>query len=163
MLLGVGLRTSPCQDTIIPQGALEKLQSIVENIRACKKEDITPVDPNAKERVSFTLFQGPPLNVTWDIKKSDSIIKPYYGVIEFVTYSRAWAPDALTQRSKKLSDFVTQANLKPASLKHRYIFEPVHGDMVLSTMTEIGPDSKEITEPRTYRCWQLAAGVKKDS
>jgi hypothetical protein len=161
-ILILGSSVGFCQ-TVIPDDTLEKLQSTVEKIRACKEEDITPIDPTAKDRVPFTLFQGPPLNVIWDIKKSDSIIKPYYGVIEFVTYSRMWAPDALKQKNKRLSDLVAQSNLKPDSLKHRYVFEPVHGDLVLTTMTEIGSDSKEVPEPRTFRCWQLAAGIKKDN
>lgn len=150
------------QDTSIPKAYSDQLQAIADQIKACKEEDITPTDATAKQQSPVRLLDGPPLNVTWDIKRSDSLVKPFFGVIEFSTYARLWAPEALMRKNQRVADLVNNENAAPVPTKHVYTFEISNGSMRLTKLMQASGDQKEQPEPKTYRCWQIAAGVKRD-
>ena len=61
---------------------VERLRSIATAIKAC------PRVAEWKNTGIGTIYDGPPSNVVWDVKPSDSIRAPYFGYVEFFLPSR---------------------------------------------------------------------------
>ncbi|HEY6766935.1 MAG TPA: hypothetical protein VI386_19420 [Candidatus Sulfotelmatobacter sp.] len=133
---------------------VEHLRSIANAIKAC------PRVTEWKDTGIGTIYDGPPSNVVWDVKPSDSIRAPYLGYVEFFLPREFSATKEECERSHSCRDMIETT--KP----FRYRFEFDLGPEVLDLtklLVKLASD-KEWSDARPDRsCWQSATfpGEKK--
>jgi hypothetical protein len=114
------------------QAAVDRLRSIARIIKAC---------PGAESTTVFgTAFEGPPLNLIWDVKPGSSVRAPYAGYIEFVL-ARYFAVAASSDQCLKckgpteycihICDIIRNLEADTKSVRYRYEFD-------------LGPDGLEL-------------------
>ena len=129
---------------------VDHLRAIASAIKACPRVE------EWKDKGFGTIYDGPPLNVVWDVKPSDSVRAPYFGYVEFFLPREFSATKEECAKTRACADIIS------ATKPFRYRFE-----------FDLGPDGLELTKllgklasdkrwsdiPPDSKCWQRAAHV----
>ena len=116
------------------ESAIAALRNIVSSIKSCpqtiKFENGTTDGPLS----GYRLYYGPPLNVVWDVARSDSIRGPYKAYLEFSIPRENWVPPDVWRRwAGKASPSYVELIAKPMSpIKYRYEFDVGPGTIHLT-------------------------------
>ena len=102
---------------------VDHLRAIASAIKAC------PRVAEGEDKGFGTIYDGPPLNVVWDIKPSDSMRTPYFGHVEFFLPREFSATQEECAKSRSCKDIIS------ATKPFRYRFE-----------FDLGPDGLELTK-----------------
>jgi len=124
---------SPPKIDIASEPAVEALRATVRAIKQCPK--VTHAEfrwGKGATEISRTLV-GPPQNVTWDVKPSNSVRAPYVGYVELTTpWDFFVPPDSFSKFTRKYPGWVEKEYAqKPREWRYEF---------------DIGPDGLELTK-----------------
>lgn len=135
---------------------VKQLRAISDVIKACPKVALFA------DKGTGTLNDGPPFNVTWDVKPNSSIRAPYLGYIEFVLPRQFSASEAYCATHRKSCDDLMSLN----SFRYRFEFD-LGSDRLELTKMLVKSDYEKDKEWHDARpdesCWQKAARSGKRS
>jgi hypothetical protein len=145
------------------QAAVDQLQAIVVEIKKCPKAVYYESKDKKGPFAGMRIYQGPTLNVEWDVGESKSIRSPYQGYLEVHLAQQFWLPtDVLTKYSDKLPPDYTKMFLGPQpALAYKYEFDVGPSGLELYRSSSRTSDETEWKDykPTSGRCWDEA--VKK--
>jgi hypothetical protein len=107
------MQNAPAQEWV--KAETDQIRAMVQAIKLC------PASVN--ESAASTIVDGPPYNVTWDVRPSDSVRAPYSGYIEFVVQSTIQcSPER--RRSSPMGCATIERPQVPLVLRYEYDFSP---------------------------------------
>lgn len=130
------------------------LRSIARAIKACSRV------AEWEDEGFGTIYDGPPSNVVWDVKPSDSIRAPYFGYVEFFLPREFSATKEECTKSRSCEDIISST--KPFRYRFEFDLGPDGLDLTQS-LVKLASE-KEWSDARPDNsCWQRAAhlGEKK--
>jgi len=126
---------------------VERLRSIAIAIKAC------PRVAEWKDTGIGTIYDGPPVNVVWDVKASDSIRAPYFGYVEFFLPREFSATKEECEKSHSCRDMIETT--KPFRYRFEFDLGPDGLDLVRQ-LVRLASD-KDWSDARPDKsCWQTA-------
>ncbi len=131
---------------------VEHLRSVTTAIKAC------PRVAEWKDIGIGTIYDGPPSNVVWDVKPSDSIRAPYFGYVEFFLPREFSATKEECEKSRSCRDMIETT--KP--FRYRFEFDLGPDGLELTKLLVKLASDKEWTDARPdSSCWQSAVHLEK--
>lgn len=97
--------------------AVQEMSGIADEIRAC--EEWGNILPTKEKKPRYTrMHWGPPANVRFDIKASDSLVTPFQGIVEFSI------PFGMSYYSRSQDEATTAEDIPVLSsmTRHRHVF-----------------------------------------
>lgn len=89
------------------QAAVDQLRAIVKEIKKCPKVMLYESKDTEGPFAGMRIYEGPTLNVEWDVEESKSIRTPYQGCVETHVAWEFWLPRDVYERYKgKVGDRV---------------------------------------------------------
>jgi len=109
------------------QPAVKALEVVAERIKACPRI-IWFETPNDEKKYGMMtrsrVYFGPPINVVWDVSRSESVRSPYSGYIEFAIPRSFWVPDDVREKYSREDPLVYGTWDKPTpNSQERYEFD----------------------------------------
>jgi hypothetical protein len=127
---------------------VERLRSIATAIKSC------PRVAEWKDTGAGTIYDGPPLNVVWDVKPSDSIRAPYFGYIEFFLPRQFSATKEECERSHSCKDMIETT--KPFRYRFEFDLGPDGLDLT-KQLVKLASDKGWSDARSDESCWQTVA------
>ena len=97
--------------------AVELMRKLADQIRSCD-EDSNIYPTKEKNPRYFRLHWGPPTDVRFDVKASDSLVAPFEGTVEFSIYSGSSLYSPTPADAEKAPDMPVIS----ATTRHRHFF-----------------------------------------
>lgn len=142
------------------QAAVDQLRAIVKEIKKCPKVLFFEGKDKKGPFAGMRIYEGPTLNVEWDVGESKSIRSPYQGYVEAHVAQEFWLPtDVFDKYSDKMG------------LEYKKMFIGPQPPLVCKYEFDLGPHGLELyrsfylssdkTEWKDYklnsgRCWDEA-------
>ena len=140
--------------------AVSALRAIVVKVKACPRIVAYENKDMKGPLAGFRIYQGPPLNVTWDVTQGKSIRAPYEGYLEFDIAQEWWFPESTLKKygGDHAPTWYTEMIEKPKpTLEHRYEFDlgPTGLELVKSFIREEGQHDWKVYNPDAIggQCW----------
>ena len=109
-----------------------------------------------------TLYEGPPINVVWDVTESTTVRSPFSGYVEFTTRERFDLPEK--ERDARPEYYLLMSS-KFGPVRHRYEFDLMPNHLELARMLQrSGHQTDWVDEVPGELCWQrIATGKEQKS
>ena len=133
--------------------AIETVKHIADTIRNCGEESEVR-RTTGKKPLFYRVHEGPPSAIRFDLQKSDSIMAPYLGIVEFSTYHGA-TPYSTTPEQAAV-DKREGPLIFSWTTRHRHIFRILSDGFELDNRTYYNDnDQKWYLEDWTpASCWE---------
>ena len=109
------------------QPAVDALRAIADKIKSCPRI-IWFETPNDEKKYGMMtrsrVYFGPPINVVWDVARSESVRSPYLGYIELAVPREFWVPDDVREKYSRKNPLLYGTLDKPIpAYLERYEFD----------------------------------------
>jgi hypothetical protein len=124
------------------QAAVDQLRAIVKEVKRCPKVILHESKGRKGPFAGMRIYEGPTLNVEWDVGESKSIRSPYQGYVEAHIAWEFWLPtDVYDKYSDKMG------------LEYKKMFIGPQPPMVCKYEFDLGPNGLEL-----YRSFCRSSG-----
>ena len=141
------------KDTDPAKLAVLAIRQIADEIRACGEEsNIVQTKDDKKKTRYYRLHWGPPTDVRFDVKASDSLVAPFEGVIEFSLFSGMSHWYLTSEEAKTGSDFA----LVSRTTRHRHNFRITDSSVQLDYRNYYDDKRQEwvLEQGSPMSCWE---------
>jgi hypothetical protein len=132
--------------------ATEDLRALAQAIKQCPQEVMTSHKWGKRPTEIEQIRRGPPQNVAWDVRPSDSVRAPYTGYIQFTIRTELWVPPESYEKYSRTypgsleawlshshpSEYRYEFNLGPSRLELVKMLSRDEGDTVWKTTNLLG-------------------------
>jgi hypothetical protein len=138
--------------------AVEELRVLAQTIKQCPQETMNSSKWGRGPTEVVQIRRGPPQNVVWDVRASDSVRAPYTGYIQFTIRTKLWVPPESFAKYNRKYPGLWESSLRglhPAEYRYEFDLSPRGLELVKMLSRDEG-DSDWKTANLTGSCWGQA-------